>query len=123
MTAFKPSFMLLLQGFLSLWGGASRYLQAASTAVQRSGEQRHFVSVHSRPLLTRAIEIRAQRGLCKRFFPASGCERYDITRRVHADTLQYINKIGVGINTVQFTGTQKALDDTHMFGTEFGPGK
>jgi hypothetical protein len=42
---------------------------------------------------------------------------------VNSDTLQYINKVNVGINTVHFTGDNEALDDANVLCADFRPTK
>jgi hypothetical protein len=38
-----------------------------------------------------------------------------------ADTLQHIDRVGVGINAVQAAGDDQALREADVFGTPFGP--
>ena len=38
-----------------------------------------------------------------------------------ADTLQDVDQVGVGIDAVEPTGDDQALDDADLFGTELSP--
>ena len=38
-----------------------------------------------------------------------------------ADALQNIDEIGVGVDTLQLTRHQQALDDTDLLGAQFSP--
>jgi hypothetical protein len=42
---------------------------------------------------------------------------------MHADALQYVDQVGIGVHPLETTGHQQALDDADAFGTDLGPGK
>ena len=53
--------------------------------------------------------------------PQSRREFRDPGSRVLRDPLEHIDEIGVGIDVVEATGDDQALDDADISGTEFGP--
>jgi len=42
---------------------------------------------------------------------------------VYTDTLQHVDQVGVGIDTLQAAGDQQTLDDPNALGTDFSPRK
>ena len=42
---------------------------------------------------------------------------------MHADALQYVDQVGIGVHPLETTGHQQALDDADAFGTDLRPGK
>ena len=54
-------------------------------------------------------------------FPHARRQFDDLARRVFADTLQYIDQVGVRIDALQPASDQQALDETDALGTDFGP--
>jgi hypothetical protein len=47
----------------------------------------------------------------------------DVGGGVLADALKHIDQVVIGIDAVQTTGDDQALDDADMLGAELGPGR
>ena len=60
-------------------------------------------------------------GLSKTLFPIPGNQLIDLSCGVEADSLEDVNQILVGINILQATADQQALDDGNMLCTRFCP--
>ena len=53
--------------------------------------------------------------------PQSRRELGDVARGVQGDSLQHVDEVGVGVDSVQTTGDDEGLDDADVLGAEFGP--
>ncbi len=68
-----------------------------------------------------AVQVGAQGVLREERVPQTRREFGDPRSGVQRDTLEHIDEIGVGIDAVEATGDDQALNDADVAGTEFGP--
>ena len=66
-------------------------------------------------------KVRAQGMGGKPFFPASGRQLFGRAGQVVAYPLKDIDQVGIGIDAVQTTGDQQALDHAHVPGARLAP--
>ena len=69
------------------------------------------------------VEVRAHRVGGEERFPQPRCEFVHPCRRMRGHALQDIDQVVVGVDAVQATGDDQALQDADMLGAEFGPAK
>ena len=67
------------------------------------------------------MDLRAHRVGGEVLLPQERCQFSDPAGRLFADPLQRIDEVNVRIDAVQATGDDQTLDDTDVFGAEFGP--
>ena len=67
------------------------------------------------------MQVGAQRIVGEVFFPQTRRELRDPGSRVLCDPLEDIDEISVGIEAVQATGDDQALNDADISGPELGP--
>ena len=51
--------------------------------------------------------------------PQSRRELGDVARGVQGDSLQHVDEVGVGVDSVQTTGDDEGLDDADVLGAEW----
>jgi hypothetical protein len=73
--------------------------------------------------LTQAIEVGTKRVVCEMLLPQTGSEEMDIKGGMRVDTLEDIDQVDIGVDTLQAARGDQALHDAHILRPDFSPAK